>query len=391
MMCSRLRPALVLRCLASLAAALFMLSLTSRAHADTASGHTVPVAVLALDSDDAEAQADALTSAFRSRIRASQGWSLVETTHSLGMLTAALKCQSRPSAECQQKIGDQIKAERYIWGFVNKSPGGHVTAEVHLYQRNKPDTVYRESYADNLKDGNDENLRKIAQRIIEKLGGSAIGIVVVKAGQLNGEVIIDGDKRVPLEQGSARLEVAAGGHSVEVSAPSIPTTKRTVLVVAGKETEVEIPIAVAAEPPPEQKPSAFPTRKVVGGVVTAAGVALEAVAVVGLVGYLDAKDRGYERYDILGGHIGTRGGEKACDPNTDAVFCEANKDMVRNSVMGIVTAGVGAVALGTGLYLLFTEGKGSEGRPEPATAKRTRVIPTFSEKGQAGLLVTGSF
>ena len=43
------------------------------ARADQSTAHTVSVAVLGFDSDDAEEQADALTGALRSRVRASQG------------------------------------------------------------------------------------------------------------------------------------------------------------------------------------------------------------------------------------------------------------------------------------------------------------------------------
>jgi len=52
---------------------------TAQAEPSTAA-HSLPVAVLSLDSDDAEEQADALTGALRSRIRKSQGWSLIETS-----------------------------------------------------------------------------------------------------------------------------------------------------------------------------------------------------------------------------------------------------------------------------------------------------------------------
>jgi hypothetical protein len=53
-------------------------------------------------------------------MRAAPGWSLTETTQSLGMLTAALRCPARPTLECQAKIGEQLKAERYIWGLLAK-------------------------------------------------------------------------------------------------------------------------------------------------------------------------------------------------------------------------------------------------------------------------------
>ena len=80
-----------------LVAASLLLSLGRLARADQAGAHTFPVAVLSFESDDAEDQADALTGALRSKIRSSQGWSLNETTQSLGMLTAALKCSGSAS------------------------------------------------------------------------------------------------------------------------------------------------------------------------------------------------------------------------------------------------------------------------------------------------------
>src|SRR3712207_8186527 len=51
----------------------------------------LPISVLTFDSDDAEEQAEGLTVALRSRIAHSQGWSLVETSQSLGMLAADRK------------------------------------------------------------------------------------------------------------------------------------------------------------------------------------------------------------------------------------------------------------------------------------------------------------
>src|SRR4051794_1055170 len=183
---------------------LAVLALPHVAHADQPGAHTVPVAVLAFDSEDAEEQADAITGAVRSRIRAAQGWSLIETTQSLGMMTAAFKCPSRPPPDCQQKIAEQIKAERYIFGFVAKGPtAGSVTAEIHLYQKGKADTVLKETYADNLKDSNDDTLRKIAARIVERLGGTAVGVIVVRSSDQTGDVVVDGEKHVPLDKGTA--------------------------------------------------------------------------------------------------------------------------------------------------------------------------------------------
>ncbi|HVH41633.1 MAG TPA: hypothetical protein VM925_04800, partial [Labilithrix sp.] len=257
------------------------------ARADQSTAHTVPVAVLALDSDDAEEQAEALTGALRSRVRTSQGWSLIETLQSLGMLTAALRCTTKPlAAECEQRIAEQIKADRYIFGYVTRGPqAGQVTAEVHLYQRSKPDTVIRESYADNLKDQNDDTLRAVAQRVLDRLGGSALGTLVVRLGNENGEIVVDGDKRVPLQKGNARLDLAPGSHSVEVAGGG-PSQKRNVLVAVGKETAVDLTLTSPPPAPPVQT-SSFPTRKVVGGGLVAVAVPLVVVSVINFIAWRD--------------------------------------------------------------------------------------------------------
>ncbi|AKU96021.1 hypothetical protein AKJ09_02685 [Labilithrix luteola] len=364
-------------------AALVMLVVVAtprRAHADQPGAHTVPVAVLALDSEDSEEQADALTGALRSRVRAAQGWSLIETTQSLGMLTAALKCPSHPPADCQQKISEQIKAERYIWGFVTRGPTtGQVTAEIHLYQKNKSDTVLKESYADNLKDANDDTLRKVAARIVERLGGTALGVVVVKAGELNGEVVVDGEKRVPLQKGTARIELAPGGHSIEVASTGIPSSKRNVLVVIGKEAVVEIAPTQETEPPHAEKP--FPTRTVVGGVVLGAGVILGAVAVQQALFYGELQDRGKEVAKRV------EAGQKPCEPSGDQEFCNIDNRSKTASAFAIAGGAVGAVAIGTGLYLLLTNGSSEKTASAP---KRPQIVPTFGANS-GGVMINGAF
>jgi len=383
-----------------LALVVMVLALPRAARADQPGPHTVPVAVLAFDSEDSEEQADALTAALRSRIRSAPGWSLIETTQSLGMLTAALKCPSRPTPECQQKIAEQIKAERYIWGFVAKGPQqGQVTAEIHLYQKGKADTVLRESYADNLKDGNDDTLRKIAGRIVERLGGTAVGIVIVRAGDQAGDVVVDGDKRVPLKEGTARIELAAGGHSIELAAASGTSTKRNVLVTAGRETVVEF---TGAAPGPTEPSSErpFPTRKVIGGATMALGVGLGVLGVVSFSNYLSAKSDGEDRAALVPPP------EKADPPQPAGTPCReydtASKDSCRfydeeakkASTIAWIAGGASIVALSVGAVLLFSGG-GDSGGDKPATTAqkqkpKARVIPTAGA-GTGGLMVVGSF
>ncbi|MDB4946019.1 MAG: hypothetical protein JWP97_5553 [Labilithrix sp.] len=358
------------------------------ARADQPGAHTVPVAVLAFDSDDSEDQAEAITGAIRSRVRAAQGWSLIETNQSLGMLTAAFKCPTRPTPECQQKIADQIKAERYIYGYVTKGPlANQVTAEVHLFQRGKPEApIIKEPYADNLRDPNDDTLRKIAARIVERLGGASLGVIVVRSSEPTGEVIVDGEKHVPLDKGAARIELSAGSHSVELSVVGGAGSRRNVLVVAGRDTVVELTATAApTRTPGTTAETRGNGRKVAGGVTMGAGVVLGAVAVIELVRYLGLQDDGDARAAELDKN-NPQDGTKECreyDPRCKQI----NRDSKVASGLAIGLGAGGAVAVGVGAYLFFTDPGGSE----KATARnKTRLVPSVGP-GSGTLTVLGTF
>lgn len=363
---------------------LAMFALPRVAHADQPGAHTVPVAVLGFDSEDSEEQADAITGAVRSRIRAAQGWALIETTQSLGILTAAMKCPTRPPPECQQKIAEQLKAERYIFGFVTRGPTqGQVTAEIHLYQKGKPDTAIKESYADNLKDANDDTLRKIAAHLVERLGGTAVGIVVVRAAsELGNEVVIDGDKHLPLDKGSARLELAAGGHSIEVASPGGPAIKRNVLVTAGRETVVEFTAAPVTELPSDISPAK--TRKLIGGVSMGVGAVLAGIAVYELFHYLSIQDEGKDAVS------GVPKGSQCQTPR--CIDIDARSKTA--SGLGIGLGAGAAVAIGVGAYLFFTSPPASAVGTDKASATppkpNTRIAPAVGA-GTGGVMVLGTF
>jgi hypothetical protein len=367
---------------------LAVVALPRLARADQPGAHTVPVAVLAFDSEDSEEQADAITGAVRSRIRAAQGWSLIETTQSLGMLTAAMKCPTRPPPECQQKIGEQIKAERYIFGFVTKGPAqGQVTAEIHLYQKGKADTVLKESYADNLKDSNDDTLRKIAARIVERLGGTAVGVVIVRAPEQTGEVVVDGEKRIPLANGTARIELAAGGHSIEVTGTGGEPVKRNVLVTAGRETVVELTAAPVAEPPSEA--SKTKTRKIIGGVSMGVGAVLGGIAVYELVHYLGLQSDG----KAYAATIAKDPQGRQCRDTGDQECVRIDRESKTASGLAIGLGAGGAVMLGLGAYLFFSDPGSTEPNKTATTTppkRTTRVVPTAGP-GNTGVMVLGTF
>lgn len=390
--------------LALLIAVVALIVAPRRALADTSTAHSVSVVVLALDSDDAEEQADALTSALRSRVRASQGWSLTETSQSLGMLTAALRCQAKPlPADCEQRIAEQLKTERYIYGYVTRGPQtAQVTAEVHLYQKNRADTVIRETYADNLKDQNDDVLRKIAQRVLDRLGGSAVGSIVVKMGSESGEVVVDGDKRVPLQNGTSRLELAPGSHSVEVVVSGQPPQKRNVLVTAGKETIVDLSLATSnnARPEPIREDKPFPTRKVIGGVMVAAGVGLGVFAVTRILDRQDAIDE-FDSQDLGNPSRFNSTNGASIDPceatlknnppgTIDKHACDLSDRASRSGVLAIVSGAAGGVLLLGGAYLLLTGGGSDTKASTTGKPRKPHLVPTLGW-GHGGVSLVGSF
>jgi hypothetical protein len=363
---------------------LVALAIPRIARADGPGAHTVPVAVLAFDSDDAEEQADAITGAIRSRVRGAQGWTLIETTQSLGMLTAAMKCPSRPPPECQQRIAEQIKSDRYIWGIVSKGPSsGQVTAEIHLYQKGKIDTVLKESYADNLKDSNDDTLHKIAGRIVERLGGVAIGIVLIRTNNTTGDIVIDGEKRIALDKGAARVELAAGSHSIELAATGEPSLKRNVLVTAGAQTAIDFSPTTTTEPPREE--SKGNTRKIIGGITMGAGVVLGAIAVYEAIHWSQLQDDGKE----AAAKVATSDPPVQCRNTGNAECVRIDRDSKTASGLAIGLGAGGAVALGVGAYLFFSDSGSSETKAE-APKPKTRIIPSVGV-GSGSVTVLGTF
>ena len=105
-----------------------------------------------------------------------------------GLVTLSLKCPEPPDSNCQSRIADQIKSDRYIWGTLKKK-GPAVSGEVHLWVRGKGTAKQSLDYASNLTEANDEARNLDALEAILTEGGSA---VVTKArGEYAGVVEID--------------------------------------------------------------------------------------------------------------------------------------------------------------------------------------------------------
>ena len=346
----------------------------------------VVVHVIALDSDDAsEDQADALTAALRQKVRTSPSLQLAESNQSLATLLPALKCPSRPDSACLQRIGDQLKTDRFFWGNVVKAPIPHqVVAEVHLWTRGKPEQVAKETYSDNLKDQNDDALKRIATQLFERLTGQATqGTIIVHAtGAQTGTVVVDGKPASQLDHGQATLLLGSGSHTVDVQAEGMATTPQTVNVVVNATSEItfELRAAAVAGPPPPSGPSH--AKRLVGFITL--GIAGAAAIAGGVFAGLYAGDAGkfndYRNtqpttYTSL---CSAPPAAIASDPlRVDACKHRDSADTEGTLAWAFAGAAVGLAVVG--VVLVVTD-HGKEENTPPAAGK-LRILPTFGPGG----------
>ncbi len=342
-------------------ATLFVLFLSSGVLAQPKT--TGAIHVLTFDSDDAEDQADALSTALRSKVRATPGWNLAETSSSLSMLTAALKCPQKPDAACLQKIGDQIKSDKFVWGVVSKSGKGQLSAEAHLWARGKPEVAARESFSDNLKDPNDDNMKRLAGHLWDKLTGTvSASFILVHAGEGEGSVLVDNVVRGQLDHGQTKIDATPGTHVVEVRATGFQPSRQSIAVTAGADAPVTLTLVSDAAKPPVEPPheaeKSGSGRKILAYSVIGVGVVAGVVAVIeaahwgGLQTKIDADRQG--NYGVSGPVV-----SDPCNitpstmQTTDA--CSLNKDAKTSSALAWILGGVGVAAIATGSVLLITD------------------------------------
>lgn len=288
-------------------AALVALSCLARADAVRAaepSPAAVPITVIAVRTDDAYDQADALTKALRSAIKNSAGWSVGEGDFSLEVLTLSLQCEDRPDAACQARIADHIKSDRYLWGVLRKSDT-NVEGDVHLWTRGRPSSSVPVKYSANLTEANDEPLRKIAADALATLtGGPPQGSLRVRTGAAEASVLIDGKPVGKVQNGEGVFTVAVGPHKVLVKSTGFLDAEASVLVRPIATTDIAL-----SQMPADASQTNW---KRVGGFI-----GLGAGAVFGTVGVISsvqvASIQGDARYDAYRNLFGTEV-KDVCDP-----------------------------------------------------------------------------
>ncbi|MEO7112440.1 MAG: PEGA domain-containing protein [Polyangiaceae bacterium] len=390
------------RWLVALQALLLVLGLSTRASAQQKTN----AAILGLDSDDAERQADALSAALRSRARMQPGWTISDNTDSIALVTAALRCPSHPDATCEKHIGEQLKTDKFFWGNVRRIGPGQLSAEVHFWQRGKPDSSVKEIFPEATKDATDPNARLAATHIFEKLTGATPlnGSVTIKAGEGEGAVIVDGEQKGSLDHGTTKLDLAPGTHTIEVRASGFEASKQTVNVVASNDALVTmtlVPVAVAPSvphrddtaTPPDASQAHGKGRLIVGLALIGLGVVAEGIAGYEGLQFLsnrstwnDFKDKGCAAGVQVGQMGDTQNGSRPgcglssggnvhdtlCTQSLNgSAGCQAYDSAKSSIAPGFIFASAGVVLAGAGVIVILTAPKNSEGPPPPQAGKPT--------------------
>jgi hypothetical protein len=351
-----------------------------------------PIQVLAIMSDTANEQAQALTVALKRVVERDKRYELGAGEFSLEVMVSAMDCAMPPSSQCLKTIGQKLKSERFIWGVMKKR-GAEVSTRLELWENGRTAAESSLEYSTNLNDASDDVLLDLARKAFWEMVGVPEGTLELTAGNVSGEVFVDGQRKGAVSRGSARLVLSAGKHVVEVRARGHHAVSGTVTVVPEDSTELVLkPVRREtdqeeaenpAEPEsPRDKRSGI--QKTLGYVALGVGGALAAGGVYSMI-RVDAinNESGFDRY-----RQGLRSDQDVCDeadkgtvvpgassPGDVADQCGTARTF---QTLEYVFFGAGAASIVTGTVLLLTD---SSAERQPA---KLRVAPTVAIGPRAG-------
>jgi hypothetical protein len=327
--------------------------------------------------EDALPQAQAITDALRRAVDHKPGFSLAAGDYSLEVMTVALRCPDPPDQTCLSRIAQKIGAERYIWGSLRKEPKHKVAIHLSYWEKGSNQRDATSTYNAGFTDPSDDALTRIADDLVSRLLGAAEGRLVVRVGNLDGEVFVNDEAQGKLVGGRAQLTVPAGDVQVRVTASGYRDAEAVAQVPPGGSTEVEleaVPLA-RAESGEKERPAAPPSRGRTDFVPYAILATGAAVAVTGGVfWYLSSSQNQSQAYQDYRAQVPS--GVDPCeaaksDHRTDILdLCSQNQT---NRVLAWVLMPVGLVIMGVGGWMLAT----APSRPAHAGSTKTRSLARF--------------
>jgi hypothetical protein len=358
------------------------------------------VMVLAIDSDDALDQAEALTVALRNRARSLPGYVLAESPQSLATATAGLRCQSRPDAACQLRIADLIKTDRYLWGVVRKSKDASGTTqkvelELHYFERGKPDQRITDSFSENVRDARDPYLSRLASRAFNQFFDLKFATVTLRAAGNSCDVKLDDGRTVALERGTTVVEVAPG---IREFTPQPPCTMRPSQVMATPSGVLDVdllnPTRVNTQSNALGERRPFPIKTAVGAGVAALGVGAGVYAVL----QYSAFSRSESEAERQAGTVPR--GENVCtwSAGPDRPTASNLRSLCSNgrgqSTRALIAGGLSLAMIAAGIVLIVTD-MNTEQKVAPAMQPKATLRPRVRVDAQlgptTGLLLSGTF
>jgi hypothetical protein len=343
---------------------------------------TKKVQIVAIMSDDAYEQAQALTTALKSAVEKDGRWALQSGDYSLEVMVTALNCTTPPDATCLGKVASKIGADRFVWGSMRKE-GGNVVAKLRFWDQGSLAAETTLKYSSNLNDAAEDNLVEVARGALKELVGAPSGTLVVQAGKANGEVWVAGRRAAKIRNGQVRLALPEGEHEVELRASGYDPVSSTVTIASGEQTELTLEptprSADSAASAPADSPSApSSTQRTLGWVAIGVGGAFAAGGVYSMLRVASiSEDPAFETYRNR-----MRADQDACDeadrgtrvPGAASPTDIADKCSTAQTFEALqyVFFGLAAASAGTGAVLLLTD----SGKPK-REQQTIRLRPSF--------------
>jgi hypothetical protein len=366
----------------------FTCALAAPVHAAPPGPNTPAVHVLEIYTDDADDQAKALTLAVKSKVRTSKEYALADSDKALGVYLAQFKCGDIPDVVCQGKIGDNLKADRYIWGIVRKD-GAELAIDIHLWQKGQNEVRQQLKISANLTDANDPALQQVAEQLVNKLVNfGKVGIAHLASAQsIDGELFVDNTSMGRFTNGQAELTLPIGEHKFEVRAQGKVVAQGAGRVSPTATVDVDLVAITKSEQPPPPPAEGSSWKRPAGYAAVGVGGALLIGGVVSMlkVNSLN-KDSGFDAYrhsfagdkDVCDaakkGRVGAPG---ASSPSEVVDLCNSASTY---KTLQFVLLPLGALAAAAGVYLITTGGEsGSASSTAASRLQRLQISPAIGK------------
>jgi hypothetical protein len=336
------------------------------------------VQVVAIYSDDAYEQAQALTIALKRAVSRADGWALASGDFSLEVMVTAMNCQIPPDAACMKKVAAKVGTPQFVWGIMKKD-GAEVVTDLKLWEKGANNAETELRYASNLTDASDDTLLKLAEGAFSKLAGVAEGAVVLTAGKVTGQVLVDGQAAGSITDGRTELILPAGDHEIRVRAKGYNEAVGTVTVPPGGRAELSLlptrsgDADAAIEADSADIGAKTSTRSVIGYVSLGVGAVLIGGGVFSMIRvHAINNDTGFDRY-----RRGLKSDQDVCDEADKGTLvpgASSARDIQEQcstastfQTLQYVFLGAGAAAVATGAILVIGDSSsGKERARSPA-------------------------